>query len=290
MRIGIGSYALFWERHHTNPHPLGIAAQVERAIELDCEVFQICDDPHLDELDDAALAGLRGLADRSGLALELGTRGTDHEHLARQIAMAGALGATMLRSMVTADDLTLGLPNLVHRLGGILPLLDEHGVSLALETYEQIPTSALVHLVNGLNSPRIGICLDPANCVSALEHPRTVVELTAAHTINLHVKDFAFTRADDWVGFRFAGARLGAGMLDLDHELSMVTAAGRCGSAIVEHWVPWQGDLTATLAIERDWTQASLAGLRAWRAAHPGSLDHHRPGHRTLNPTRQEES
>ena len=111
-----------------------------------------------------------------------------------QIAMAGALGATMLRSMVTADDLTLGLPNLVHRLGGILPLLDEHGVSLALETYEQIPTSALVHLVNGLDSPRIGICLDPANCVSALEHPRAVVELTAAHTINLHVKDRKSTR------------------------------------------------------------------------------------------------
>src|SRR5699024_6149446 len=141
--------------------------------------------------------------------------------------------------------------------------------------YEQVTTSTLLGIVEELDSPHVGICLDPANCVSALEHPKDVVEACAPRTVNLHVKDFAFARQEGWVGFTYSGAPLGEGLLDLDHELRHVysgdrsaPAAGRAPSAIVEHWLPWQGDLATTLETERAWTDRTLAALRDWREAH----------------------
>ena len=63
----------------------------------------------------------------------------------------------------------------------------------------------LVGIVDAVDSPNLGICLDPANCVAALELPRDTIELTAPRVANIHVKDFAFTRQDGWVGFTLVG-------------------------------------------------------------------------------------
>lgn len=275
MKIGIGTYSLFWEFEGRNPDPLDIPGMVDRAARLGCEVFQICDDPRLEDLDAAQLRELRDRAELLGVELELGTRTIDPAHLHRYIDLAGALGARTLRSMIQAQEIEAGPAAAVTALRAALPRLEEAGVTLALETYEQVPTSTLLAVVEELDSPHVGICLDPANCVSALEHPKDVVEACAPRTANLHVKDFAFARQEGWVGFTYSGAPLGEGLLDLDHELGAVyegtrapSAAPLMPSAIVEHWLPWQGDLATTLATERAWTDRTLAALRAWREAH----------------------
>ena len=275
MKIGIGTYSLFWEFEGRNPDPLDIPGMVDRAARLGCEVFQICDDPRLEDLDAAQLRELRDRAELLGVELELGTRTIDPAHLRRHIDLAGALGARTLRSMIQAQEIEAGPAAAVTALRAVLPRLEEAGVTLALETYEQVPTSTLLAVVEELDSPHVGICLDPANCVSALEHPKDVVEACAPRTANLHVKDFAFARQEGWVGFTYSGAPLGEGLLDLDHELRHVysgdraaSAVGRAPSAIVEHWLPWQGDLATTLETERAWTDRTLAALRDWRETH----------------------
>ena len=268
MKIGIGTYALFWEISDSAPEPLSLAGTIDRAAELGCEVFQICDDPRIETENSAGLAVLRERAGQHSLELELGTRSVAREHLARCIGIAEELGARTLRSMVQAHEISAGWAAVVEELRAVLPLLDAAGVTLALETYEQIPTSALIGVIEAVASPSVRLCLDPANCVPSLEHPREVVEACAPHTANLHVKDFAFTRRDGWVGFTYSGTPLGEGLLDLDHELATVYAEDRAPSAIVEHWLPWQGDIDATLAVERDWTERSLARLRTWRESH----------------------
>ena len=93
----------------------------------------------------------------------------------------------------------------------IIPAYEQAGVTLALETYEQVPVATLVDIVEQVDSPTLGICLDPGNCVAALELPTDTIARTAPYVRNLHVKDFAFTRKDGWVGFTFAGCPLGEG-------------------------------------------------------------------------------
>ena len=268
MKIGIGTYALFWEVSGSAPEPLSLAGTIDRAAQLGCDVFQICDDPRIEIEGGAGLASLRERAGQQSLELELGTRSVTRDHLARYIGIAEELGARTLRSMVQAHEISAGPAAVVEELRAVLPLLDAAAVTLALETYEQIPTSTLIEVIEAVDSPSVRLCLDPANCVPSLEHPREVVESCAPHTATLHVKDFGFTRREGWVGFTYSGTPLGEGLLDLDHELATVYAEGRTPSAIVEHWLPWQGEIGATLAAERDWTDRSLAHLRTWREGH----------------------
>ena len=288
--IGIGTYALFWEFEGRNPEPLSIAGMIDRAAQLGCDVFQICDDPRVEQLDAAELRELRERAEILGVELELGTRTIGREHLYRFLDIAEALGARTLRSMIQSPEIAEGAESAVEELRAVLPRLEALEITLALETYEQVPTTTLLQVIEAVGSPLVGICLDPANCVSALEHPKQVVESCARRTVNLHVKDFAFARQEGWVGFTFSGAPLGDGLLDLEHELAAVygeaapatgrraaqphregpTGEHRTPSAIVEHWLPWQGDLQSTLTAERAWTDRTLAALRAWRDARVG--------------------
>ena len=77
-------------------------------------------------------------------------------------------------------------------------------------------SAQLVRIIEAVGSPALGVCLDPANCVAALELPRDVVTTAAPHVKNWHVKDFAFTRQAGWVGFNLVGCPLGEGLLDYD--------------------------------------------------------------------------
>jgi 3-oxoisoapionate decarboxylase len=240
--IGLGSYAYFW-RHRDG---LGLDDALRETADLGLGLFQVCDFPAIEDADHDAV---RSLADDLGIALELGTRGTHPDHLRRYLGIAEALGATLLRSMVNSPDAAADLDELA-------PELAERGIALALETYEQVPTAELVRLVRGRDG--VGICLDPGNTVSILEHPADVIDIAAQHTINVHVKDFAFSRAEGWVGFSLAGTTLGDGLLPLDDLLTMTSGANR----IVEHWLPWQGDAETTCALERDWTLRSIEVLR----------------------------
>ena len=242
--VGLGSYAYFW-RHLEG---MSLEDALRDTAEQGIQLFQVCDYPLIEELD---LAAIRTLAAELEITLELGTRGTDPAHLGRYLRIAEDLGASLLRSMVRES-----IEDAAAHLDAIAPVLDRTGITLALETYEQVPTAQLVGLVDG--RANVGICLDPGNTVSILEHPDTVIDFAAPHAVNVHVKDFAFSRAEGWVGFSLSGTTLGDGLLPLDHLLAATPGVNR----IVEHWLPWQGDAETTVARERDWTSHAVGVLR----------------------------
>ncbi len=226
-------------------------------------LFQICDWPALDTMDDRELAGIRELASSLRVRLELGTRGLDPDHLRRQIAIATALGATLLRSMWTAGDDRPAPAEAERRVREVLPDLEAAGVTLALETYEQVRTDALVELVRSIDSASVGICLDPANTVANLELPAQVTERCAPFVVNWHVKDFDFSRAPGWVGFALAGTALGHGRLDYDAMREAIRPEERGISQIIEFWLPWQQDEETTTRREAEWTAITIDYLRS---------------------------
>ncbi|MET0303163.1 MAG: sugar phosphate isomerase/epimerase family protein [Microbacteriaceae bacterium] len=261
--IGLGSYAFFWQNSDRSPAPLSLAQQLQRTRDLDVDLFQICDWLPLLAMSAAELRDARATADDLGIRLELGTKGIATDHLATFLELADVLGADVVRSMVFGPDSRPTLPEAERLLREIMPRFEDAGVTLALETYEQLSSAELVALVEAVGSDRLGICLDPANTVAALEHPRDVVERCAALTRNIHIKDFRFTRRGGWVGFTLEGAPLGEGLLDLEHLLATVRPADRGISTIVEHWLPWTDDYDTTARLENDWTAATLTALRS---------------------------
>lgn len=230
---------------------------------LGVTVFQICDFPVIETLDDAQLAELRALADSLGITLELGTRGTDPEHLRRYLRLAERLGARLLRSMWTSGDDRPTAAEAERRLRQILPELKRLGVVLALETYEQVSTGDLVDLIESIDSPLIRICLDPANTVANLELPADVTTRCAPYVANWHVKDFTFHREAGWVGFSLIGTALGEGRLDYDAMLAQLSPDARGINQIIEFWLPWQGNDQTTVRLEAEWMTTTLDYLRS---------------------------
>ncbi|GAA4489742.1 sugar phosphate isomerase/epimerase family protein [Microbacterium panaciterrae] len=261
--IGLGTYAFFWQHSDLVPEPLSLVGAFEATRELDVDLFQICDYAPLDEMDAHELEDAAAAARDLGVHVQLGTKGIEPDRLHRYLDLAGVFDAGLVRSMLYGPDSRPTPGQAEDWLRGMLPRYEAAGVTLALETYEQVATGDLVALIDRIGSDRLGVCLDPANVVARLELPRDCVELTAGLVKNVHAKDFAFARQPGWVGFTYGGAPMGAGLHDYRHLLDAVQPRDRGVDEIVEHWLSWQGDAETTIRTEREWTRTTLEYLRS---------------------------
>ncbi|MBN3144263.1 sugar phosphate isomerase/epimerase family protein [Pectobacterium brasiliense] len=258
MAIGLSTYAFFWRASSRVPNPLGLEAMLEQTAESGAGVFQICDYAAVEALSSAELEKLRQRAVDLGIQLELGTRGLATDHLTRYLTMARALDVRFIRTMFNTATHKPTQDEALALLRRVLPEFEQHNIQLGLETYEQVRTRDVLAVVDAIDSPALGICLDPGNCVAALEYPREVIELTASRVVNLHIKDFAFARQEGWVGFTYSGCLLGTGLLDYDALHQIVHPNERNINQIVEHWLPWQANAEETCRLEDAWTRHSL--------------------------------
>ncbi|WP_439694326.1 sugar phosphate isomerase/epimerase family protein [Curtobacterium sp. SP.BCo] len=274
--LGLSTYAYTWRMSDRVPEPMSLDDVLRDAAAHDgVDLVQICDHLPLDTASDERLAAIRALADDLGLALEVGTRGTDPAHLHRYLHVAQRLGATLVRSMWSAGDDLPGARATEQRLREALPAYEAAGVTLALETYEVVATADLVAVVRAIGSDHLAICLDPANTVARLEHPDEVVAAAAPYTRNWHVKDSGFTRSPGWVGFQYTGVRTGTGILDYDAVRAAVDPHTRGVNRVIEFWLPWQdasagaepheGETPAqtTTRIEAAWTEHTIDYIRS---------------------------
>jgi len=274
--LGLSTYAYFWRMSDRVPSPMSLDDALRDAASHDgVDLFQICDHLPLDTATDERLASIRSLAADLGLTLEVGTRGTRPEHLARYLHVAQQLGATLVRSMWTSGDDQPDAAETERRLRQALPAYERAGVTLALETYEVVATADLVAVVRAIGSDRLGVCLDPANTVARLEHPGDVVAMTAPHVVNWHVKDSAFTRSPGWVGFQYTGVRTGTGILDYTAVRAAVEPDRRGINRVIEFWLPWQDEhagaeplsgeppAQTTTRIEAAWTEHTIEYIRS---------------------------
>ncbi|WP_243061693.1 sugar phosphate isomerase/epimerase [Humibacter sp. RRB41] len=261
--IGLGTYAFFWQHSERAKRPMSLIDAFEATRAQGVALFQICDYAPLDRMTDAQIADAARAARALGLSVQLGTKGLEPERLERFLALAEAFDAKLVRGMPYSDAFRPTLGEAEGILRTWMPRYEAAGVAFAIETYEQIATGDLVSLIERVESPALGICLDPANVVARLELPSDCIELTAQHVKNVHVKDFAFARQPGWVGFTYGGAAMGTGLHDYRHLLHTVRPRERGVDEIVEHWLSWQGDAETTIRIEREWTRTTIEYLRS---------------------------
>jgi sugar phosphate isomerase/epimerase len=177
--IGLGTYAYFWQHSDRVAEPLSLIGAFQDACDLGVSLFQICDYAPLLGMTAAEIAEAAAAARDLDLVIELGTKGIDPGHLETFLRLADAFGARLVRSMLFAPESRPSLEEAERMLRTALPAYEASGVTLALETYEQVATEDLAGLVERIGSAHLGICLDPANVVARLELPRAAV--SAAH-------------------------------------------------------------------------------------------------------------
>ena len=243
--------------------PLTLMDLVQQAHDLGVAVVQICDYPQIETWSPEALAELKQAADGVSIRFELGTRGVERAHLSRYLKLASILDVSFVRTMIKDADTPEARGLVVAALRDVLPEFIAQGVTLGLETYEQVASRDLLAVVEAVDSPSLGICLDPANCVARLEHPNDVVARLADHVLNIHVKDFDFVRQQGLVGFMLMGCPLGEGLLDYDGMIERVQPEARGINQVIEHWLPWQGTSAETCRMEQEWTLHNINVLRS---------------------------
>ncbi|HWG02732.1 MAG TPA: TIM barrel protein [Trebonia sp.] len=261
MPIGLSTYAFFWRSSPGAPRPAGLAEMLDETARLGASVFQICDYPAVESMTPAGLRAVRDHAAGLGITLELGTRGVSLPHLEKYRELAAALDVRFVRSMLRTASHQPSAAEAISLLRAAMPRYADQGVTLGLETYEQVPTRDLLTVVREADSPHLGVCLDPGNCVARLETPAYVIGQVAPYVVNMHVKDFAFTRQQGWVGFSLTGCPLGTGLLDYDGMIRAVRPEERGISQVVEHWLPRAETIEETCATEREWTRHSMEFL-----------------------------
>jgi len=270
VRVGLGSYALDWSIGVPGLEPrdpMDAAAVLDFAQSEEISVVQIADNLPLHTSSPEERAKLKNKAGQAGIAVEVGIRGIQPENLARYIPIAGEFGSPILRAVIDAQDFHPSIPETVEIIRDAAPLLERHGVVLALENHDRFKAREFVRIIreSGGGTPReapVGICLDTVNSFGALEGPEVVIETLIDYVVSLHVKDFTIYRPSHNMGFILEGTPAGEGMLDIPGIVAMLKNRRIDCNAILELWPKPEATPEETAVKEREWARSSLRYLK----------------------------
>ncbi|GIW75886.1 MAG: endonuclease [Phycisphaerae bacterium] len=269
MRIGISSYTYGWAVSNTaNPTVRSLTALdlIDRAAGFSCvRVLQLADNMPADTWLDDSLALIRSEADRRKIDLEVGTRGCKPDLVVRFLDIAARLRSPILRIVLDLNEDEPTLDEAVYRLSGVTGYADQLGITIAIENHDRFGADELIEVINRLSSTRVGVCLDTANCIGAIEAPETVVEKLGPYCVNLHIKDFVIRRVVGLQGFVVEGRPLGEGRLNVPWVISRLESMGKSDiTAVVELWVPPEDRFNDTITKESLWAEKSVHTLSRW--------------------------
>lgn len=261
MKLGLSSHALTWSvgtEDHRPKNPITPHQLLEYAANLGIHVVQFADNLPLHERDNSEISLLANASAKMGIQIELGIRGLYPDHVRRYIKLAEQMSARILRVVIDTETYKPSEEEVAAILADLQKDLMTAEITLALENHDRFPSKILVRLVEGQKNATVGICLDTANSVGALEAPEATISRLAPYAVNLHLKDIDIFRGYNNMGFVIEGCPLGQGRIDIPWVLGMV---GDC-TAIIELWPPMQKDLICTIALEQRWLAESVTYAR----------------------------
>lgn len=267
MKIGLGSYAYRWSigiHDHQPPEPLTPLDLLHRASGLGAEVIQYADNMPLHRVSAADIQQLAEESKRLDVEIELGAQGLNGDLLATYLDLAETLDTTLIRLSLDAEDATKTLDRIERELSPVLARCRDQGVRLAIENHFHFPSPKLLAILQRIEHPSLGICLDVANSIAVQEWPQETIELLAPYAQNLHLKDYRIQLDPYGVGFQITGTPLGQGQLDIGMVFDALAASGRDVNVILEHWMPRGVSPAETLRMEDDWIRQSVRAARVF--------------------------
>jgi len=138
--------------------------------------------------------------------------------------------------------------------------LKDAGVRLAIENHGDLTSTELAELVERIDDPAVGICLDTGNPLAVFEDPRAAVERMVPFAVSTHFKDCAVIPTGG--GFRVTGAPLGKGILPLDDLFRLIEEQGEVSRILLELPMEPVANERESLEREDEAVRLSVAFLR----------------------------
>jgi sugar phosphate isomerase/epimerase len=202
---------------------------------------------------------LRDFAAQNDIEIELGTIGLKPEILIRYIELCDYFDCKLLRVITDMEGYAPTVEQSIGILNEFKPVVESKGIKIAIENHDRLKAAKLAHIVDSLDSPNIGICLDTVNSMMASEGIEYVKSILLPYVINVHIKDYKTIRVPNGMGIIVEGRAAGEGDLDIPQVLSGIKEDV---SVILEMWTPPEKTVDETIAKERKWIIRSVHYLR----------------------------
>jgi len=236
---------------------------IDQAVKLQVSVVQIADNLPLHKLSRQELEHLGRYAARSGIDIEVGTRGIKTAHLLKYIQIAEILHSKLIRVVVDTADHKPEIEEIVELIRLVLPQLAEKGIVLGIENHDRFKAEAFAEIIKLVNSPWVGIVLDTVNSFACQENTQTVLDTLAEYTVNFHVKDFKIARAKNNMGLLVTGTPAGKGVLNVPEMLKRLKKEAKTDfSTILEFWMEPAPTPEESVEIEGEWIRESISYLK----------------------------
>jgi 3-oxoisoapionate decarboxylase len=199
---------------------------------------------------DAFLGRLRDGLDKHGFervwawghpdGLGSGTKPAAAEDLVLHLGVARRLGAGVMR-ICCGGRRTRPTGFWAEHQAGPVPLLrrlvgaaEANGVVIAIENHLDLLADELVELLETIDSPWLGVCLDTANNLRMAEEPLDVVRKLAPFARAAHVKDVGAQPGAEDAFAAWPSVPLGTGAVDIAAALRLLRQAGYAGVLALE--------------------------------------------------------
>jgi sugar phosphate isomerase/epimerase len=197
----------------------------------------------------AALAALRQQIEDAGLALVwawghpdgLGSGSLPEalEELGAELDVAVELGADTMR--ICAGGRRTRPASWAEHKRQLVPLLQratelaaQRGVTLALENHVDLLGHEVLELLESVDHPHLGVCLDTGNNLRLFEDVMAVIDDLAPHARAVHLKDVTAYRGDPHTFGFWPSVPLGEGLIDVPRALRALAASGYRGLLALE--------------------------------------------------------
>ena len=283
MRLGMHTYSLY---HHGIaedwagfqlpwPRQMGIWQLMDYVVEIGLEGLHL-DDKAFDSMDNDHFDRVRNYAQDKNLYLEYNfalpskkyDSSVQHE-IEEGIGIAAAIGADVAKigmnltrpHPVAASkfhpEVISQLENVVGKLTKAASLAEDSGVRLAIENHTDAFSEEVIWVLDQVDHPFIGACIDTVNGLHVTENPITAVANLAPRAFTNHFRDNKILIEP--YGFKLTGAALGEGDLDMQRAYELIKQNPNVNRLNIELDLQCPlDDMQETLQFEREALQRSI--------------------------------
>ncbi|HET7559370.1 MAG TPA: sugar phosphate isomerase/epimerase family protein [Limnochordia bacterium] len=227
MQVGLSCYSLTYSFGLMKPlasrAPLTIFDLMDKAeaaglagIEISWHLV-----PGIDKVAGDA-AAVRDELQRRGLFIIIDSSGHDPDKLRRAVDCAEAVGAEVVRTMISpvlggdrrpfAGKWQAHLHDVGTGLRAAARYAEQKRIRLGVENHQDLTSAEMVELVHRVDSDHFGLILDIGNALGVGEHPISYAERVAPFVWHAHIKDYFVHWSEE--GYRLVRAPIGQGVVD----------------------------------------------------------------------------
>jgi sugar phosphate isomerase/epimerase len=171
-----------------------------------------------------------------------GGHATDAPLVTRQLELAAAVGADVLRTVIGFHGtIEQTIAQTRTAMEQVLPLARQLGVRIAIENHEDVTAAELRQLLDAIDDPFIGACLDTGNDLIVYGDPLDAAHRLIPRAISTHIKDQKLVRVGDTV--YSIGVPLGTGDIDLPAIMKAISTDSTLDRILIQNCTGYSAPL-----------------------------------------------